>query len=294
MNPHPHEKNVLRHLRLLGTPIALPTPQDVDEVLPRRGRGAMLFDFYSPEAVEEALDRYGVTPKLHARGFGETAVELETADPEHQVVRVRGRKDGHTYLLGEAFLHTGVWTTTAPFAERLRNREVPLLFIQWLRLQDPTRPFGPDRPRLPGQDHPGLGVGREVVRMFLGMAERLHLGGIASCPEFAHNAVLYETVFRFFDPAVQGRFDALRDACAGLTLAELAWAVETERVVEDSTGTPVRWSRDEMICPTGDALREHLESREYRERMTAAKMACRLHVVPHTPVADEPDKRNHR
>ncbi|MBI5486414.1 MAG: hypothetical protein HY905_03690 [Deltaproteobacteria bacterium] len=283
MDPHSHQKSVLRHLRLLGTPIALPTPQDVDDVVPRRGRGTMLFDFYTPDDVEDALRRYGVASKLAARGFLGPHAELETADPERQVVRVRGRKDEGTHLLGEAFLRTGVWATTAPFAERLLDREVPLLFIQWLRLQDPTRTFAADRPRLPGQDHPGLGVGREVVRMFLGMAERLHLGGIASCPEFAHNAVLYEAVFRFFDPAVQGRFDALRDACSGLTLAQLAWAVETGRVVDESTGRPLRWTRDEMICPTGDALREHLESADYRERMAAARGTSHLRLVPPVP-----------
>ena len=238
----------------------------------------MLFDFYAPGDVAEALERYGVTPKLAARGFSETLVELETSEPERQVVRVRGRRDGALHLLGEAVLHTDVFSTTAPFARLLHGRKVPLLFIQWLRLQDPTRAFDAARPRMPGQDHPGLGVGREVVRMFLGMAERLGLGGLASCPEFAHNAVLYGAVFRFFDPAAQGRFDALQEAGAGLTLAELAWAVEAGALIDETTGRSLLWARDEMICPTGEVLRGYLESADYRERVVEARAACRLRI----------------
>ena len=280
MNEHGPAKSILRHLKALGTPITLPADDDLLGVVPRRGRGTMLFDFYAPGDVDEALVRYGVTPKLAARGFSETRVELDTSEPERQVVRVRGRRDGALHLLGEAFLHTDVFSTSAPFAPLLHGREVPLLFIQWLRLQDPTRAFAPDRPRLPGQDYPGLGVGREVVRMFLGMAERLGLGGIASCPEFAHNAVLYAAAFRFFDPAAQGRFEALQQSCAGLTLAELAWAVESGAVLDDSAGRPLAWARDEMICPTGDVLRAYLDSADYRERTAQARTTCRLRIDP--------------
>jgi len=268
-------KEILRHLRLLDGPISLPTADDVEDLVPRRGRGTLLLDFYTPEAVVEALGRYGVTDRLAVRGFHEPSVELETADPERQIVRVSAVREGRTVVVGEAVLRASAFETEAPFAETLHGVCLRMLFVQWLKLQDPTRRFTVERPALPGQDHPGLGTGREVMAMFLGMAARLGFGGIVSCPEFAHNAVLYERDFRFFDPAAQGRFEALLRVCSGLGLSELAWGVERGGLIDEATGASVRWSREEMVCPTGDVLREHIGSAIYRRRADQARDACR-------------------
>ena len=269
-------KHLLRHLRILDAPIELPTDVDVEDLVSRRGRGAMLFDFYTPDAVREALERYGITAKLAERGWAAPVVELETAEADRQIVRVLADRARGGVLLGEAILRVGPFETDAPFAKGLRGERFPMLFIQWLRLQDPSRRYSRERPALPGQDHPGLGVGREVVKMFLGMAERLKLGGIVSCPEFAHNAVLYEAVFRFFDPAAQGRFEALMAAATQWTLAELTWGVESGCVIDEATGESVAWSREEMICPTSRLLREHLASADYRGRADEARRTCRF------------------
>jgi hypothetical protein len=269
-------KQLLRHLHILDAPIDLPSDADVDELVPRRARGAMLFDFYTPDAVREALERYGITAKLAERGWTAPVVELETAEADRQVVRVLADRARGGVLLGEAILRVGPFETAAPFAEELHGERFSMLFIQWLRLQDPSRRFSRERPALPGQDHPGLGAGREVVKMFLGMAERLALAGIVSCPEFAHNAVLYEAVFRFFDPAAQGRFEALMAASTQWTLAELTWGVESGCVLDEATGESVAWSREEMICPTSRLLREYLASADYRGRADEARRTCRF------------------
>jgi hypothetical protein len=273
---HGRAKHLLRHLRILDAPIDLPSDMDVDELVSRRGRGAMLFDFYTPDAVREAFERYGIAAKLAERGWAAPVIELETAETDRQVVRVLADRAHGGVLLGEAILRVGPFETDAPFAKGLHGERFAMLFIQWLRLQDPSRRFSRERPALPGQDHPGLGVGHEVVRMFLGMAERLKLGGLVSCPEFAHNAVLYEAVFRFFDPAAQGRFEALMAAATPRTLAELAWGVESGCVVDEATGASVCWSREEMICPTSPLLGEYLASDDYRGRADEARRACRF------------------
>jgi len=253
--------DVLRALRHFDR--MLPTDDDLEGIVSRRGRGAMLFDFYSTEDVADALERYGVAPVLRARGFSEIAPVLETVDPERQIVRVSAARDGRRKLLGEAILRDDEYATDTPFSGSLRGRRLHLLVVQWIRLQDPTRPFTPERPALPGQDHPGLGVGRQVMDMLLGLSARRGLAGIMVCPEFVHNAVIYSSQFRFFDPAAQGRFEALISSLEGLTLAEIAWGVETGCVTD--SGKPFSWFHEEMIRPTGDLVTAHLESPAYAD-----------------------------
>jgi hypothetical protein len=272
---------LLRHFRSVAAPIGLPNAGEIDPLLPGHGRaGSLLLDYYAPEDVREAFDRYGVSSRLRDRGFERVGVVLDTRDPGRQAVRVGAEREGRRVLLGELFVRRGEFATEASFAPALHGSAYRMLFIQWLRLQDPTRRFTPERPALPGQAHPGLGVGREVMAMLHGMARRLELEGILVCPEFAHNAVLYAGSFRFFDPAAQGRFEALCDAARGMALAQMAWGVAEGCFIDPDDGEPFRWSREEMLCPETDALRGHLESEAYRAAAAAARSAFRCRFDP--------------
>ncbi len=264
----------LKHF--IGSSELLPTEDDIDTMVSRRGQGAMLFDHYSPQDVVDVFERYGVTPKLRERGFERFAVALETADPERQTVRLTAERGMRSMLLGECILRDDDFHTDEPFAGALRGRHLHMLIIQWVRLQDPTRSFTPERPALPGQDHPGCGVGREVVDMFLGLATRLDFSGIMVCPEFAHNAVMYSGQFRFFDPAAQGRFEALMRCLDGISLSEFAWGVELGCVVDETSGRPLRWFHEEMIRATDDVVQTYLDSPDYRGRVEAARAGHRF------------------
>lgn len=269
-------KRALKHFRS-GSQM-LPTDRDMDQLVSRRGQGALLLDFYSPADVLEALDRYSVAPRIADRGYSDLEVELQTGERIRQVVRVTGRKDDDRHLLGEAVLRHDDFRTDASFAGPLQDRKLRMLFVQWIRLQDPTRGFGAHRPPLPGQLHPGLGVGREVMSMFLGLADRLGFDGIMVCPEFAHNAVLYSRQFRFFDPDTQGRYEALAETMVGLTLAQFAWGVEKGCVTDENTGEKLRWFQEEMLRATGGVVIQYLRSRDYARRVVQARSRYRYQL----------------
>jgi hypothetical protein len=272
----PDAVRALRHW--ICAPVLLPTDEDMAGIVSRRGRGAMLLDRYSAGDVLEALERYGIRPKLRARGFERVEVALDTADPDHQSVHVEAGKGRRRWLLGETILRDGTLVTDAPFAGSLRGRTLRMLVVQWMRLQDPTRPFTSARPALPGQEHPGLGCGREVMDMLLGLAARLDFAGIMVCPEFAHNALIYSSQFGYFDPAAQGRFEALAGLLDSVPFALLAWAVQTGCVLDESTGRPFMWFHEEMIRPTNDLVQRYLGSARYREGVEASRALTRLRL----------------
>ena len=53
-----------------------------------------------------------------------------------------------------------------------------MLSIEWLLLQDPTKTFSKSKPQLPGQEHPGLGMLRELLEMLYQACLRLELDGL--------------------------------------------------------------------------------------------------------------------
>jgi acetoin utilization deacetylase AcuC-like enzyme len=220
------------------------TAADVEEALGLGDQKAprLLLGYYTAQGLEEGLHRYGVLDHLRRIGYERLRVEVDRANLGDRA-RLLGQADGAEHVLVELVLEK------RPVA----GREV--LFIHWLLLQNPRAQFSARRPRLPGQEVPGMGMAREFAEMLSLMARRLGLAGVAFRPTHFHTAYSGRHAMTFVDPARQGRFEALVRDLASLSLLEATTAVEEGRVQLD--GRPYVWEADEMALwlrdPPGDA-----------------------------------------
>jgi acetoin utilization deacetylase AcuC-like enzyme len=224
----------------------------------------------SCQELELQLERAGLLERLRQMGFPQPTVELDLGHPGGETVRLFGAPD-RGELLGELRL-------------RIDRRSAPglaLLRIEWLLLQNPREPFLPARPRLPGQEHPGLGILRDVISLLLVACERLQLDGVLWVPAHYHTAGQGRRTSRFLDPADEGTFRALERAVAGMPLPDAAFAVEQGRVVDAATGEPFAWHPMPVVVPASEALRRQLDGEDYRQQAAAAETDFR--VVPATP-----------
>src|SRR4029078_3473466 len=92
------------------------------------------------------------------------------------------------------------------------RRTIPgfeLLSVDWLLLQNPREPFREQRPKLPGQLHPGLGLFEELVALLVVACERVGLAGILVTPSQFHLAVQWHRRLRFIAAAAGARPRAL-------------------------------------------------------------------------------------
>jgi acetoin utilization deacetylase AcuC-like enzyme len=197
--------------------------------LPRERRG-LLLGFYSAEGIEHALHRYGLLGELKRLGYGPFRVEIheESVGESVRLVDVPS---------GQSLLEAVLARKTVAGAE--------MLYVHWLTLRHPRAKFSGERPRLPGQDVPGLGLVREVSELLARMAVRLGLEGLAFRPAAYHLAYRGRATLRFVDPTRQGRFEALAEALRDLPLVEATRAIEEGRVLLD--GKPYAWEPDEMV-----------------------------------------------
>ena len=227
-------------------------PEDVEpgHVPPR------FLDFYSRHGVEVALERTGFLDELRRRGHGALRVELRAESQREQTLVVRSEDHAEGNLV--------------ELRARRDSRIVPgasLLWLEWLLLQDPAATFTPERPRLPGQRHPGLGLLREVSALLVVICERLALDGIAFVPSHYHIAKQARSHFRFLDPEAQARFDGLRRALGDRKLVDAIRTLEEGRVRDRSSGRPFTWVPSPMLVPVGAKLRERLDDEDYRRRV---------------------------
>lgn len=239
--------------------------------------GSELFvGYYTEAGLLEALRRYGFWAELAQRlGVPDSALTLrtDTRDRFHHSLRIYA--EGFAEEVVELRLH-------------LRERPLTLVLppppgggyvcCEWLSLQHPGAAFHGERPPLPGQRHPGLGLGGQAQTLLMLLTERVGRLGLLAYPAWAHAAFMYGLRFRAVDPQAEGWLRALRRDAAGLSLAEVSWAVELgcARDLSSRHPGPLLWTAPELLLPLSAETRAYLETPAYQDACAEAESRHRF------------------
>lgn len=217
---------------------------------------------YDAAAVRALLEEAGVLRVLALKGFGAFEVIIETAGLALPHTMLYGRKDGGRRLLLDACLGEAVVRPDF-FVRRGHaiDRPIDMAVVHWVREEDPTVAFPTDRPRLPLQQHPGLGVLRRAFRVIVRMAGELGKDGVASVPKLFHDAVIFyrSRLFLFLDGAEQGRFEALARDLRGLALGDASLAI-AGGAVHAADGSVIHWTPGYQVFPISERLAAYFHS----------------------------------
>ena len=245
------------------------TEEDLVGILPGIPHQTRFLGYFSKVGVELILERFGMLQQLRALGFQTPQVELELDHPLGQTLRIFGGAD-HAEVLVELRVRRST--------RMIEGME--LLVVEWLLLQNPRRPLGGERPPLPGQSHPGLGLLGEFFGWLVVLCETLELDGLYYRPNHYHIAAISRPFVRFLEPGHEGLFRALETLLDGLPLADASHAVESGRVIDASTGAPLAWPAPAMVLPVSPRLEERVGSADYQRRAGEAREALDLRLAP--------------
>lgn len=223
------------------------TQEDLLGSLEESPADSRLLGYYTPHGVELVLESSGIFDRLRDLGYEQPALDFDLASSGH-MVRIWGGRDRRDLL--------------AEIRMRRDRQALPgfeLLAIEWLLLQNPRARFTAERPPLPGQRHPGLGMLRDVIALLVQVCHRLHLDGITYTPSHFHLASQSTKYLRFREPSDAALFDALKTAVAGLPLAEQARRVDAGEVVDPQTAAALRWRPMPMLLVVSPRLAQALE-----------------------------------
>ena len=191
-----------------GLPFTL-SEEDLAGLVPGPARPSRFLGYFSRHGVELLLERAGVLPQLRARGFRTLRVDLGSREAPGHTLRVFS-EDAPEELLVE--LRADRSRSAVPGME--------VISVEWLLLQNPREPFSPRRPRLPGQQHPGLGLLRDFMGWLVVVCEAHQLDGVFFVAAHYHVAMQSRRLVRPLQPEDEARLVAMAQALEGVPLPE--------------------------------------------------------------------------
>ncbi len=228
-----------------------------------------ILDYYSVHGVELAFEKYGFLEKLRHRGFTDLRFQVDPSDPERQRVSIYGSLNDTDY---HRLVEMLVCRRRVPLPGLVEDdgAGLDMLSIEWLLMQDPTREFSESRARLPGQEHPGLGMLHELLEMLYQACLRLGLDGIILHPSRFHIAAVGEGQGFFLAPEVEGRFRALAETLGVRDLSAVSSLIDREMVMRND-GTVFEWVPEDFVAPVSTRLRDYLSASGYQGAVEAAR-----------------------
>jgi hypothetical protein len=239
------------------------TEEDLEQDLRREGTNRLLERFTEAE-VYQALKDYGVLEQLAQKGFPEPKVIIRSIDPFRQSVKLIESKttpEDEDHMLCELRVFDAHVKGLCPASGDMLDMNT--LVIDWLVFQNPRAQFSPERPQLPGQKYPGLGIMRPAMQAILDLARQTGKEAVINIPEYYHNAVLYSEAFHFFSPFVEGRFRALQEFLTNLNLAESSHAVSSGKIWNETKDEVFVWKPHEQVLGITDRIKNYFNSQDY-------------------------------
>ena len=221
-----------------------------------------LLGFYSRLGIEYALKRHNIFKILNTLGFHNLKLVTDFENPFKQRVAVYSEKILPEYLLGELVTQKKGLDIQSISTEIKIDDHMNFISLEWLCLQHPLMDFSKDKPRLPGQSFPGLGLGKYILTILYLMNWQLGLNGLINIPEYYHNAAMYSKKFKFIDPHRQGLLKILKsDLQNTFGMATLSWAIDRGFVFLN--GEPFKWFTSPQIIPSNQKLKLYFSSENY-------------------------------
>jgi hypothetical protein len=265
--------------RLFGLPllsagegVSAPAPLESELLFDLTGENPenRLFARYGPGELRDRLRASGLQAGLSERGYPDPVLRLSCADPTDQRICLYAGEETRDRLLLEARLQLVPFHPRRPIGPFTEESSFRMLVIHWLVLSSPDGTFTVDRPRLPGQEKPGLGLLNPTIALLKAFSRELSVDGVLDVPDHFHTALFYSRAFHYLDPEAEGRFLAIARDLSGVPLTLASDAIREGCLVDRATGAPIPWPAAEQVLALRGPLRRFLRSPWYREARNRA------------------------
>jgi len=223
---------------------------------------------FSRLGLVNAVRAFGLQEILNKAGLTNLRLEIDTSDPHtHRLYAFNGTPQPENTIC-ELVLKRGPVHFNTGVLPNFPARNPNLLQVEWLLLQHPLQSFSASRPPLPGQVHPGLGIGDRLMEILIILTNRVRLEGIINKPRYCHTAFMFSKEFVFTNPVNQAIMYAIsKNLLSKYSFYLVAWAAHFKCIMNTRDHAPLIWEPDFLMLPLAKDLIKYFRSREYQQRV---------------------------
>lgn len=241
--------------------------------LPQSFGPALFLDRLAIEDLKVSLFKTSFLSAMVQKGILKPKIEIQRVEPDEHRLLIFNEEEQKPVKWIE--LRLALAKLELPALEGYRPARTPfeMLAINWAMLQNPHASFSRIRPRLPGQEHPGLGLGRKCQEFLVYLSNELACAGLINHPQYFHNAVFYRDEYFFVDPLRQGELLAMIRDLAKYPVDVSSPAVADGKLIDARRRTAIEWHPEVMVCPTRQRLKFYFGCTGYRRAVEEAMKA---------------------
>lgn len=233
----------------------------------------LFLNIYDEAKIRKRFEQIGLISYLHDKGYTKIKISADKEGSFTSRLSVYDATSATKNILIDTRFSETVFTPHVEFCALLEEKREAcsfnLIVIEWLETINPRAEFSAQRPQLPGQKKPGLGVLAYIKKFLPLLGADAARDGFLKVADHVHNAIIYADIFMFINPARQGYLNALRRDLEKFTLSEIAWGFLTETIYDAKTGATEKYIPSEQVLPLADRLMEIFTSRKYAQGVQA-------------------------
>ncbi|MDZ7821519.1 MAG: hypothetical protein U5N26_06745 [Candidatus Marinimicrobia bacterium] len=220
---------------------------------------------YPTSVIESMFKRYKVREYFAEKGIPSVNWHVNMDDPYVHRFMLTSESGGKKHKLIELVMQRK--NLKLPLEDN-RFLNLEFLHIEWLMMQNPYKKFRRDKPPLPGQKAPGLGVGLHMLQILLQLAKKTNTHGLINSPNYLHTALFFSRAFHFLDPKTEAFIQIVKyQLLPQYSHYTLSWADEYGALQHALNHRKVKWRPSTMVAPITQEAKRYFYKRNYRKKV---------------------------
>lgn len=252
--------------------------EDLFSELEKKTGTSLFLGKYSLTEIEAVLRKKNLFKEAKKRKLWPLDYDIDSSSfPPLQRFRIYYGNKNADKLIVDLKLKEAGYRPKSEIASFFNSKKFKFLNLEWLTLQNPRMEFSNEKTPLPGQEHPGLSLGKKVRDLFVYLSKLLKDDGLLAFPAYFHNAILFSRSFKFINPDKEGEIKAIIRSFPEVTFKQLAWIVHLNCLM-DEAGEVYEWKAEEQIYPLNKELTGYFQSDYYRDKVKEAESRMKFRI----------------
>ncbi|MFB0564129.1 MAG: hypothetical protein ACETWK_00450 [Candidatus Aminicenantaceae bacterium] len=242
--------------------------KDILSDLVEKEGSSLLLGRYTMNEVIAVLIKRNFLNDARKRNLWPLTYELDSSEFPLQRLQIFYKEKAPENLIVDLKIKEGIFKLKVDLTQDIPDKKsgYDFLILDWLTLQNPLQRFSDEKTPLPGQNHPGLNLGKKVLDIFIYLARLRKKDALLAYPAYFHNALLFSRQFRFLNPQKEAEVMAVRKSFPDIPFKELAWIVHLE-CLRDRNNKVYEWQAEEQVFSLNKSLKSYFGSKRYKERV---------------------------